>query len=180
MVPDQIVDHVVTLIGLSKIFFCVIDHAIGADRFHKIDIARAANSGDLSAERLRDLDGESADAARRAVDQNFLSALNVSLVAKTLQCGEAGDRNRARLFECDVVWFHHGRPIRFHADVIRYRPVLRAKNFVAWLEVCDILSNCLDHTGEIGSEAGIFWLAHAADWAYQPSASDHVAIDWSN
>src|SRR3984893_9822402 len=177
MVADQIIDHVVTLISLSKIFFCVIDNAISADRFHKIDIARAADSSHVCAERLRDLDGESANAARRAVDQNFLSGLNVSLVAKTLQCGEAGDRNRARLFECDVVWFHHGRPIRFHADVIRYRPVLRAKNFVAWLEVCDIFSNCLDDTGEIGSKAGIFWFAQPAHWTYQPTPSDHVAID---
>jgi len=31
MVPDQIVDHVVTLISLRKIFLGVIDHAIGAD-----------------------------------------------------------------------------------------------------------------------------------------------------
>src|SRR5258707_8210530 len=81
MVPDQIVDHVVTLIGLSKIFFCVIDNAIGADRFHKIDITRAADSSDLGAERFRDLDGERADAARRAVDQDLLSGLNSSLVA---------------------------------------------------------------------------------------------------
>ena len=44
MVADQIVDHVVTLIGLGKIFLGVIDHVISADRFHKIDIARAANS----------------------------------------------------------------------------------------------------------------------------------------
>src|SRR5437588_8836989 len=67
MVPDQIVDHVITLIGLRKIFFCVIDNAIGADRFHKIDITRAADSSHVCAERLRDLDGESANAARRAV-----------------------------------------------------------------------------------------------------------------
>ena len=31
MVADQIVDHVVMLIGLGEIFFGVIDHVIGAD-----------------------------------------------------------------------------------------------------------------------------------------------------
>ena len=60
MVPNQIKDHVVTLIGLGKIFFRVINHVIGADRFHKIDIARAANSRDLGAERFRDLHRERA------------------------------------------------------------------------------------------------------------------------
>src|SRR3989441_12642519 len=99
MVPDQIVDHVVTLIGLSKIFFCVIDNAIGTDRFHKIDIARAADSSHVCAESLRDLDGESANAARRAVDQNFLSGLNVPFVAQTLQRGDSGDSDRAGLLE---------------------------------------------------------------------------------
>ena len=84
MVADQIIDHVVTLISLRKIFLGVIDHAISANRFHKIDIARAANAGDLCAKRLRDLHGKRAHAAGRAVDQNFLSGLNVSLVAETL------------------------------------------------------------------------------------------------
>src|SRR5438552_2725222 len=85
MVADQIIDHVVMLVSLRKIFLGVIDHMISADRFHKIDIVSAANAGHLCAERLGDLHRESADTARRAVDQNFLSGLNVSLVAKTLQ-----------------------------------------------------------------------------------------------
>src|SRR5438105_11176451 len=87
MIADQIINHVVMLIRLRKIFPGVIDHVISADRFHQIDVARAANAGDLGAECFRDLDGKSADAARRAVDQNFLSGLNVSLVAETLQGG---------------------------------------------------------------------------------------------
>src|SRR4030095_711760 len=45
MIADQIVEHVVTLIGLGEIFLGVIDHVVGADRFYKIDIARAANGG---------------------------------------------------------------------------------------------------------------------------------------
>src|SRR5437868_14584826 len=99
MVADQIVDHVVTLIGLGKILLDVIDHVIGADRLHKIDIARAANTGDLSSERFRDLDRESADPPRGAVNQNFLSSLNVSFVTKTLQRRDSGDSNRAGLLE---------------------------------------------------------------------------------
>jgi hypothetical protein len=58
----------------------IIDHAVGPERFHKIDIARAANRGHLGAERLCDLDCERSDPTRRAVDQNFLSGLNVPFV----------------------------------------------------------------------------------------------------
>src|SRR5207237_2554619 len=94
MVADQIIDHVVMLIRLRKIFPGVIDHVIGADRFHKIDIPRAADSSYFCAECFRDLDGKSADAARRAVDQNFLSGLAVSLVAETLSRCDSGDRHR--------------------------------------------------------------------------------------
>src|SRR5438876_12438846 len=106
MVPDQIVDHVVTLIGLSKIFFCVINTTVGADRFHKIDTARAADCSHFYAERLRDLDSESANAARCAVGQNLLSGLNLPFVAPTLQCGEPGDCDWPRLLECNVGRFH--------------------------------------------------------------------------
>jgi len=102
MVPDQIVDHVVTLIGLSKIFFCIIDNAIGADRFTRSTLARATDSSHVCAERLRDLDGESANATGCAVDQNLLPGLDVSFVAQTLQCREPGNCDRAGLFECDV------------------------------------------------------------------------------
>ena len=177
MVADQIINHVVTLIGLGEIFFGVIDHVIGADRFHKIDIARAANSRDLRAERFRDLNRESTDAAGRAVDQNFLSGLNVSFVAQTLQCRQPGNGDRTRLFECDVAWFHHDGAIRLDADVIRHGPVFCAENFVAWLEVRYIFSNCFDDAGEVGAEARVLRLAHSTHWPHQPAAPDRVSVD---
>ena len=70
-------------IALGEILFCVIDHVIGTERFDKIDIARAANTRYIRAERFRDLDRERADAARRAVDEDFLARLNFSFVAQT-------------------------------------------------------------------------------------------------
>ncbi len=177
MVADQIIDHVVTLISLGKIFLGVIDRVVSADRFHQIDIARAANGGHLCAKRLRDLHDKSADAAGRAVDQDFLSGLNVSLVAKTLQCGDTGDRNRAGLFECNVGRFHHDRSIGLDANVIRHCAVLRAENFVVWFEVCDIFPNYLNDTGEIGPESDVFGLAHPSHWTHRPPASDQVAVN---
>ena len=131
MVADQIVDHVVMLIGLGEIFFGVIDHVIGADRFHKIDIARAANSRDVCAERFRDLNRESANSSGCAVDQDFLSGLNVPFVAQTLQCRQRGNGDRTRLFECDVARFGNNRTLGLDANVVRHGPVLRAEDFVA-------------------------------------------------
>src|SRR5437870_10786906 len=130
MVSDQIVDHVVTLVGLSKILFCVIDNAIGADRFDKIDIARAANAGDFGAERLGDLDGESANAARRTVDQNLLSGLNVPFVAQSLQCREPGNRDRTGLLKGDVRRLQNNSAIGIDADIFGDSAILRSENFV--------------------------------------------------
>ena len=48
------------------------------------DIPAAAYAGHICAERLGDLHSERADTSRRAVNQDFLSWLNLSLVAKTL------------------------------------------------------------------------------------------------
>src|SRR4029453_16710933 len=126
MVANQVVDHVVMLIRLGEIFFGVIDYAIRSDRFHQIDISRAANSRDVCAERFRDLNRESANSSGCAVDQGLLSGLNVPFVAQTLQCRQPGNGDRTRLFECDVARFHHNGALGLDTNVIRHRAVLRA------------------------------------------------------
>src|SRR5438552_10390365 len=50
MIPDKIVDEIVTLFAPGEIFLGIIDHVVGADRSHKVDIARAANTSDLGPE----------------------------------------------------------------------------------------------------------------------------------
>src|ERR1043166_1254211 len=50
MVVYDIVDQIVTLISLGKIFLCVIDHVIGADRTDEINVSSARDGGDFSAE----------------------------------------------------------------------------------------------------------------------------------
>src|SRR5207249_2802103 len=177
MITDQIVDHVITLIGPGKIFLGVIDHVINSDRADKIDIARAANAGHFCAERFRDLHRESANASGRAVDQNFLSGLNVPLVPETLQRCDSGDSDRAGWLERNVDRFQHDRAIRLDANVIRHRSVLRSENFFARFEVHYIFSNCLYDTGEISSESGVLGLAHPGHWTHRPRASDQVSID---
>ena len=54
------------------------------------------------AERLRDLDGEAAHAARGAVDEDALARLEVPVVAHRLECGQACDRHRRGFLEGEI------------------------------------------------------------------------------
>src|SRR5881409_3141552 len=101
MVVNVVEDHVVTLVALREIFFRVIDDVIGADRSDKIDIARAANRRNLRAKKFGDLNGERSDTSSRAVNENLLPGLNISL-AQTLQRNESGQRQGGCLFKGDV------------------------------------------------------------------------------
>src|SRR5207245_11302536 len=103
----------------------------------------------------RDLDGESANAARRAVDQNFLPGLKSSFVAQPLQCGEPGNRNRAGLLKGDVRRLQNRGVISEDADVIGHGSSLRSENFVARFEVGYIFSNCFHDAGEVTAESGV-------------------------
>src|SRR5262249_24915551 len=99
VVLNVVENYVVTLIALGKIFLRVIDHPISADRFHKIDIACAADASHVCTKRFRNLYGEGAHAPGRAVDQHLLSRLNVSHVAQTLQRRQAGHTDRTGLLK---------------------------------------------------------------------------------
>ena len=83
MISHIIENHIVTFLALGEIFFGVIDYVVGAERADKIEIARAADAGHICAKGFCNLDCESAYAAGRAVDQNFLPCLNLSLLAQT-------------------------------------------------------------------------------------------------
>ena len=57
------------------------------------------------AERFGDLHSERAYASRRTINQDLLSWLNMSLVAKPLQCGECRHRYRGCLLKRHVFGF---------------------------------------------------------------------------
>src|SRR5215471_18136425 len=162
MIADQVVDHVVTLVGLGEIFFRIIDHVIGADRSNQIDISSATDSRDFGAERFGDLDGESSNAAGSAVDQHFLSGLNVPLIAQTLQRRQPGNANRAGLLERDVARFQHNRTVGLDANVLSNRAVLRAEDFIARFEVGYVFSNSFDDASEVSPKTCVLWFAQTA------------------
>src|SRR5207244_2720560 len=130
------------------------------------------NASDLGAERFGDLHRERPDTARRAVDQNFLSGLNVPFVAQTLQCREPGNRNRTGLFESYICRFQNNSAIGIDADIFGDSTILRSENLVARFEVRYIFSNCFDDPGEVGAEARVFRLAQPAYWTHRPGASN--------
>jgi hypothetical protein len=83
-IADVVQDDVVALVALGEIVLRVVDHMVRAERAHELDVARAAYAGDISTVVLRELNRKRAHTARRAVDQDLLSGLDLALVAQTL------------------------------------------------------------------------------------------------
>jgi hypothetical protein len=75
-------DDVVALLGAGEVGFRVVDDMVGTERPDHVDVTGAAHTRDLGAQRLGDLDGERAHAARRACDQHRLARSNVRDVAQ--------------------------------------------------------------------------------------------------
>jgi hypothetical protein len=117
---------------------------IRSERTDKIEIARAANAGHFRAKGFCNLHCESAYAAGRAVDQNFLPCLDMSLVAQTLQGSDSGHADRSCLFECDVGGLHCYGSIGARANILRQRAIAPAEHFVAGFEACNVFTNCLN------------------------------------
>src|SRR5438270_12166926 len=115
-------------------------------------VPRATDGGQLRPKRLRDLHREGTYSSGGAVDQNLLSRLNVSLVAKTLQRGKSGHCDRGRLLEGDVIRLRHQCSLR-STDILRYRSISRAENFIAWFELGDIFPHRLHRARAIDPEA---------------------------
>src|SRR5579863_8098176 len=106
MVPHTVKNQVIALPPLSEILPSVINDVICADGSDHAYIPYTAYAGDLSAERLGDLHSERTHAPRRTVNQDLLPRLNLSLVAKTLNCGECCQRRGSCLFERDIIRLH--------------------------------------------------------------------------
>src|SRR3989440_6982941 len=80
-VADGVEDDVVPLARLSKIFFGIVDHTIGAERFDELRVGRTTNAGHDGPEILGELHGRAAHGTRRTVDQDALAGLDLGLVA---------------------------------------------------------------------------------------------------
>ena len=84
MVANAVEHQVVLLSASGEVFFRVVDHAIRADELDQVHVLRAAHSGDVSAERFRNLHRECPDTSRRAVDQDLVAGPDATFVAQPL------------------------------------------------------------------------------------------------
>jgi hypothetical protein len=84
---------------LREIFLRVIYHVIRTECARLIKIARAANGGDFRAERFGDLHRVGSYTTGGAVNQHFLSRLDVADVAQTMQGCDCWPAERLRLLQ---------------------------------------------------------------------------------
>src|SRR5713101_5164859 len=104
MIPNGVENEIVTLSTFGEILLGVINDPICADGSDHVHIPRTAHAGHICAKRLGDLHSERTHTSSRTVNQDLLARLNLSLVAKTLQCGECRYRCRSRLLKRHVIW----------------------------------------------------------------------------
>src|SRR5271156_6061308 len=139
-------NQVVSRAVFCEVFHRVVYNVICADRSRSLQISRAANRRDLSPERLGNLDRERAHTTRRAINQNFLASLNLSLVTDTLKRGDCRDG-----YDCCVLERHIDRLQRqliFNCTRKLGEPsaceTCHAEHLVTWPKPPYILADCFD------------------------------------
>jgi hypothetical protein len=113
-------DDVVGLAVLGEVFVDVVDHLVGAERTHQVDVLRVAHGRYVRTELLRDLNAADADRPGGAEDDDALPAVDVSLpeaghraqrtVGDSRGLGEAQTRRHVR-----------DHAVLAHAHVLRIR-----------------------------------------------------------
>ena len=94
VVPDVVEDEVVALSALREVLLGVVDDVVGADRADQVDVPGAGDAGHLGTERLGDLHGERAHAARRPVDRG--PSARAGRVRRRAGAGGRSSRTRRR------------------------------------------------------------------------------------
>src|SRR5262249_23910865 len=113
----------------------------------------------ICTQRLRDLDCKRANAARCAVNQNFLSRLNFSFVAQRLQCGNPGDIDRSRVLKTYTGRLQCHRSRRARTNILGESTATSPEHFITWFELSYVLTDCFNCASEIDTETGVFRFA---------------------
>ena len=77
-------DEIILPSILGEILFGVVNDVVGAYRARHLQIPRAAHGSHICSKRLGNLYRKRPHPARRPVDQNFLTGLNMTLIAQAL------------------------------------------------------------------------------------------------
>src|SRR5262249_45836091 len=148
------------------IFLGIIDHLVGAERAHQLDVSAAADTGHIGPECLRNLDRESSDATGRTVDQDLLPSLDLPLIAQSLKGSYPRNRDGSSFFKTKVSGLHRDRPGCARTDILGEGPGPSAKDFVARFELGDILADRFHGPGVTHSQSGIFWFSQTDSQAH--------------
>src|SRR5580704_11011269 len=105
---DRIEHGVAARHRAGEILRVVVDHLIGAEAAHIVDIRSAAGGDHASAEIFGELDGETGNTAGAALDQDGLAALKFQRVLDRIDRGQPGQRQRRGI---DM-----RKPVRFLGD----------------------------------------------------------------
>src|SRR5438477_4534967 len=178
MVPNAVENQIITLPRFGEILLGVINDVICADGSDHVHIPRTAYAGDFCAERFGNLHSERTHASRRTVDQDLLSRLNLSLVAKTLQCGECRHRCRSRLLKRHVIRLHDQYGLG-NTCIVREGPLgdpdsdtrtlrvtdTHAEHLVAWFELGYVPADRFNLAGHINAQSCDLWFAQSGHYA---------------
>ena len=132
----------------------VVDHLVSPERSHEIDIGAAAYGGHVRAEVLRQLHGEHAEAARRAMDEHPLARLHVR-PAQEVERARRAHEDGARFLERHGRGLSREEPILRHAREFRMGGELvaaRAIHRIAWREPRHTPSDAFNGAGEIDAQ----------------------------
>ena len=129
--------------------------------------------GYVRAERLRDLHGERPHAPRRTDDQDLLLWLHSSLVTKTLQGRQSGQRYRRRLLERQVGRLQPQRAFRNSCVLGETTRLGIAEDLIAWVKPRHVLADRLDLPCDVASEDSVLWFTQSGLGPHDVGQASH-------
>jgi len=144
----DIEDHVVAPAVAREVLDRIVDHAVGAELPHELDLRCAADTRDFRAVGLRDLHCVRPDPAARAGHEHAAAGLDLHTIAECLQRRHRGDADRPCVLEREPRRFQ-GEPARGRGRELGERPRSGSEHLVAGVQRPDVVGNRLDDAGEI-------------------------------
>ena len=151
--------QIVPLPKPREIYIGVINDMVCAYRSRYIHISRTAYGSDFSPKLFGNLHCKCADAARCALNENFVARLNPSPVAKTLERSHCRDGYRSCVLKRQVGWLR--RQFLFRCTYVFGKSLslesCYSEDLVACLKLLYVPANCLYSAGDITTDDRRFW-----------------------
>ena len=152
---DQVEHQIDVLDRRAEVGLGVVDHLVGAERTHELDVLAARGGGDRGAEMLGQLHRETADAAGAGVDQHALALGELARADDAGPGAQSRDRDRARIDLAQARRLVRQRRRRHHRILGERAPARRvgdAIDLVAGLEARHRAADLGDGAGAIAAQ----------------------------